>query len=51
MSNRRDKFNDDWSEYAKRDNRKRNHDKDRSARDRKHSFDESTIIATQIFRC
>ena len=26
MSNRRDKFNDDWSEYAKRDNRKRNHD-------------------------
>ena len=43
---------DDWSEYKKRDNRKRNHH-DRTIRERKHRFEDNDLgsyIATQIFR-
>lgn len=51
MSNQK-RYEDDWAEYKKKDNRKRNHP-DRSTRDRKHRFEETesaTYVVTQIYR-
>lgn len=45
MSNKNKQFDDDdWSDYKKHDNRKRNHDKDRRAREFKHQPSEDIFV-------
>jgi hypothetical protein len=49
MSNKNKQYDDDWNDYKKRDNRKRNHDKDRKAREFKHQPSEDSFINEMVF--
>ena len=43
MSRRTDEFDDNWSDYKKRDTRKRNHGHDRTVREFKHHYEPEQI--------